>query len=47
MNGTRGEKEQERVREKKYAKTFKKHIIYGSSFVWRIVGIKKSEGIFE
>jgi len=37
MKGTRGEIE----REKNDAKTFKKHIIYGSSFVRRIVGVKK------
>lgn len=36
MKGTRGEKER-----KNDAKTFKKHITYGSSFVRRIVGIKK------
>lgn len=36
MKGTRGEKEREND-----AKTFKKHIVYGSSFVCRIVGIKK------
>lgn len=42
MKGTREEKEWEWVRERKIdAKTFKKHIIYGSSFVRRIVEIKK------
>jgi len=34
MKGTRGEKERERVRERKNdAKTFKKHIIYGRVFL--------------